>query len=1033
MISFLAKHRVAPNLLMLLMVFGGCFAINKLNIQFFPSFALDLITVNVKWTGASADDVEHDIVIPLEQSLNTVDNVREFTSTTGRGSTTIRLELKEGTDIVVALNQVKQKVDEFRNLPGDAEDPKVFNVIRYERIAHVLITGTENISELRKLANRFKRELMSRGIDKVDIGGLPNEEITIEVPIGRLRQLGLSLDQIGQRIRDLSQNIPAGTFGEQDSAQEVRGVEQRRDETGFARLEIISDDSSRMELGMIARIERQPNMDGVTLSVNGKPAAELILRRAENGDTLKSANILKHWLEEARSTVPANVKLHVYRERWRAISDRIGILIKNGTGGLILVIGVLYLFLNARVAFWVALGIPVSFMAALLILYWAGGSINMVSLFGLIMTLGIIVDDAIVVGEDAYTHFQNGETALQAVEGGAKRMLPPVIASSLSTIAAFLPIILISGVMGNIMFAIPLVVIAVILASLFESFLVLPGHLRTAFNQLTDKQSSRFRNRFDQAFEKFRNNRFRRLLEKALQNRATTLSIALTSLIVIAGLFAGDRVRFIFFPSPEYPVIHAKAVFIPGTPRNTVDDFLDHMEKTVRRLDAELSDQQLIETLLIRHRTNNTNATNDTIGDSNLGTLSLELVDSDLRDIGNDEFIARWRDKIRLPAGLQDLSIASLETVPDSGTVGIRLTGASANQVKDAAMALRDTLSSQPNVFNVTDNMPYGKEQLIYKLTPAGMALGLTTAELGRQLRTAFDGRLVQIYQDGPEEVEVRIRLPENERNRLNALEKMEIYLESGQAVAFSTVADLSTRTGFSTIRHAEGELAVDVSASVPRKSGSMGALIADLKRTILPDIAHQFSVEYSFAGRTADQAITMDELKIGVYLGLGLIYLVLAWVFSSYGWPLVVMSIIPFGLVGAVLGHLLMGLDFTLMSLLGLFGLSGIVVNDSIILIIFYRQLREQGYRVREALVEAAVRRLRAVLLTSLTTIAGLFPLLFETSLQAQFLIPMAVSIAFGLAFATLVVLILVPVLLSLHEDIHVWLFSSPDSSRDS
>ncbi len=1012
-------------MLMLLMILGGCYALDKLNIQFFPNFKLDLITVSVKWSGASADDVEHDVVVPLEQTLKTVDNIKELRSTTGRGSTTIQLELKEGTNIVLALNQVKQKVDEFRNLPGDAELPQVFNVVRYEQIANVLISGPDDIGELRKLANQFKRELLSRGIDKVDIGGLPDEEIAIEISTQRLEQLRMSLDQIGQRINDQSQNIPAGTFGDHENAKEVRGLGQRRTESEFAAVEIVTDDRSRIELGSIARITRQPKTDGITLGVNGKFAAELILRRMETGDTLKSAEILKQWLVETRETLPENIKLHVYQERWKPINDRIRILLKNGAGGLILVIGVLYLFLNARVAFWVAIGIPVSFMAALLIMYWAGDSINMVSLFGLIMTLGIIVDDAIVVGEDAYTHYQSGENPLEAVEGGATRMLAPVFASSLTTIAAFLPIILLSGTMGNIMFDIPFVVITVILASLLESFLVLPGHLRNTFIHLADFRPSPFRIRFDQEFERFKYGYFRTVLESALRHRAITLSTALASLIVIAGLFAGGRIDFIFFPTPESSVIHAKVIFAPGTPSSTVDKFLDHLEKTARRVDAKFIDQALIETLVIRHRTNNPTTDSRTVGNGNLGTVSLELVDSDLRALGNQEFIDRWRNLINHPAGLETLTIAARQLAPDSSTVTVRLRGNSADRVKEAAMDLRDKLGSDPNLFNITDNMPYGKEQLIYRLTSVGTALGLTTAELGKQLRTAFDGKLVQIFQDGPDEVEVRIRLPETERNYLNALSTMEIHLESGQSVPFYTVANLSTRSGFSVIRHAEGEIAVDVTASITSKGGDAGTLMAHLKQSILPDIMDQYGVTYSSAGNTSDQAQTLIELKFGVFCGLLLIYFVLTWVFSSYGWPLVVMSIIPFGLVGAVIGHLIMGLDLTIMSFLGFFGLSGIVVNDSIILVIFYHQLKAKTLNVEEALIEAAIRRIRAVLLTSLTTIAGLIPLLFETSLQAQFLIPMAVSIAFGLALSTLVVLILVPVLLSLHEDINDRLFS--------
>lgn len=1018
LIDFFVRHKVAPNLLMLAMIFGGFFALARLNIQFFPNFALDIIDVVVEWSGASAEDMENDIVFPLEQDLDGIDHVKEITATIRRGSGSIRLEMHEAANVLESTSRVRQKIDEFRNLPDDAEEPEVSHVVRYERVANVLITGSESIDELRRLANQFKRELKSRGIDKVDIAGLPDDEVAIEISNARLQELRMNLDQIATRIGDLSRNIPAGTFGDEDNARELRSIEQRRNEQGFAELDIISDDEQRIELGAIATIERRLKEGGVTLSVDGQPAVELRLRRTENGDTLKSAEVIQQWLDETRTTLPPNINLHVYKERWKPIKDRIGILLKNGLTGLALVIIILYLFLNARVAFWVAVGIPVSFMAALLILKLVGGSINMISLFGLILTLGIIVDDAIVVGENAYSHFQAGDSPLHSAQRGAARMLAPVIASSMTTIAAFIPIMLLSGVMGNIMFDIPLVVIAVILASLFESFFVLPGHLRHAFVGLEKRNLTHAKATVDQAFERFKSERFRPLLTLALENRATTLSIACALMIVMIGLFAGQRIKFTFFPSPESSVINANVTFVPGTPQGKVDQFLDHLEQTARQIAAEKSAGPLIETLLIRHGTVDTTSSASKAGDNNLGSVTLELVDSDLRDIRNDEFIQLWRDRTQESAGIQVLSISSQEMVPDSATITIRVTGSGSNQVKNAAIALQALLQAQPDIYNVEDNMPYGMEQLTYRLTPDGEAMGLTTNELGRQLRTAFEGRLVQLYQDGPDEVEVRVRLPENERNYLNALDKLEIRLDSGETVPFTSVAEVNTRTGFSVIRHADGELAVDVSASIDKKSGNIAAIKETIKASILPEIIRQFRVDCQFAGRSADQAKTMDELTYGVFLGLGLIYLILAWIFSSYGWPLIVMSVIPFGLIGAVFGHLLLGLDITLMSMLGFFGLSGIVVNDSIILVLFFRDMKEVGHHPKEALVEAAVRRLRAVLLTSLTTIAGLIPLLFETSVQAQFLIPMAVSIAFGLAFSTFLVLILVPVLLSLYED---------------
>lgn len=1019
LIGIFAGHKVAANLLMAMMILGGVFALDRLNIQLFPSFELEVINVRVVWSGASAEDVENDITIPLEQLLKNVDNLRKLESETSQGACAISLELEENADLTVALNQVRQRVDEARNLPTNAEKPEVSQVVHYESIAKLIITGTEDIRELRHLANRFERELVAQGIDKVDIQGLPKEDISIQISSATLQKLRMSLDEIAERVGNLSQNIPAGSFGEFENTRELRGIEQRRDESGFANLPIVSDEKNRTPLGAVAKIERRPQSNGVTLNVGGKPAVELTIRRAENGDSFDSARNFQNWLQATRGTLPPNIKLKVYDERWQSIQERIMLLLKNGAGGLVLVVAILYTFLNGRVAWWVAVGIPVSFLATLFFLLLAGASINMISLFALIMTLGIIVDDAIVVGEDAYTHYQSGDTPMRAAEGGARRMLAPVIASSLTTIAAFLPIMLLTGVMGKILFAIPLVVITVILASLFESFLVLPGHLRHSLGTIKSVSQHGVRARIDKAFENFKENRFRRVINYALDNRRLGLCIAVALLIICAGLFSGDRLKFTFFPSPESSVVYANAVFMPGTPKQEILRFLNHLEQTLKQTDAEISPQELVKTVIVRNGTTSAMRQSKDFLDEHVGSLNIELVDSDLRDIRNDTLIEEWRSKIEQPSNLQLLTIGSRQAVPDSGTIAIQLTYLDPEVIKRAALELAESLRAIPGVSNVEDNMPFGREQLIYRLTPVGKSLGLTTSELGRQLRTAFDGRLVQMFQDGPNEVEVRVQLPEEERARLNALDRLEITLGSGRTVPLTTVAEWESRIGFAILRHAEGQLAVEIKANVDSTVNNANRISNALENSTLPELSSRYGVSYSFAGRSADQVETLANLIRGVLLGLVLIYLVLAWVLSSYSRPLVVMSIIPFGLVGAIAGHLWMGIDFTLMSLLGFFGLSGIVVNDSIILVTFFSQLLDKGYLPQDALIEASCLRLRAVLLTSLTTIAGLIPLLFETSSQAQFLIPMATSLAFGLGFSTLLVLLVVPILLSYQMDI--------------
>jgi multidrug efflux pump subunit AcrB len=1019
-IGLFAHHKVAANLLMLIMLLAGAFALDRLNVQFFPTFELDIVQVRVVWSGASAEDVEDGITEPLEQRLRTVDNLDKMTSTSSQGISAITMEFNEGTDSLLALDQVRRYVDEFRNFPQDAEKPEVSLLTRYEQVARLVITGLQDPGEMRKLTRRFETELLDNGLDKVEIKGLPDEEIGIQVSTEQLEQLELGLNDIGNRVSDFSRDLPAGSVGRGEGSRELRSLDKRRDPVAFQNLPIKTDEELRINLGDVSDIDRGPSDNTVDVTVDGDPAVEMIVQRSENGDTLKSARALADWLDATRPTLPPGVEITVYDASWELVKERIMLLVRNGLGGLILVVAILYLFLTGRVAFWVAWGIPVSFAATLFILYLVGGSINMITLFALIMALGIIVDDAIVVGEDAMAHYQMGEDPLLAAEGGARRMLAPVIASSLTTIAAFLPLVLVGGRIGNILGAIPIVIICTILASLVESFLVLPGHLRHAFLHTHKIKPNSIRARLDRGFDAFRDRLFRPFATLAIANRFTTVAASVALLLFAVGLMAGGRIGFTFFPTPESQIINANVTFVAGTPRATVDRFLAHLEEAVhateQALDEERGSGEIINVVLAFHGAKSGGGA----AADQLGGLTVELIDGDLRDVRNAEFIQAWRERIDPPAGLENLTIASRRVGPPGRDLTIRLMGPDAEVLKAAAVDLSETISGIEGVREVEDDMAYGREQLIYSLTPAGEALGLTVADLGRQLRTAFDGQLVQIFQDGPDEVEVRVRLPEAERATLASLYRLNIRTPSGESVPLTSVADWRSRRGFEVLRHADGRLAVEVTADVDTSVNNSNRITAALQQGPLTALERDYGIHYSFEGRSADQRDTLDDMKKGLILGLILIYVILAWVFSSYGWPLVVMAVIPFGLTGALIGHWVMGIDLTILSLFGMFGLSGIVVNDSIILVTFYKHLRASGMAVQQALVEAACQRLRAVMLTSMTTVAGLTPLLFEKSYQAQFLIPMATSIAFGLAFATVLVLLVIPSLLSMHESAH-------------
>ncbi|MCW8885635.1 MAG: efflux RND transporter permease subunit [Motiliproteus sp.] len=1015
-----ATHKVAANLLMALMILAGLWGVKKLNTQFFPTFELDVVTIQVIWSGAAAEDVERNITIPIEQELKGIHNVDEILSTSKQGMSSIRVVVEEGADVGKVVDEVKQFVDGIRNLPTDAEKPVIQEVIRYEEIARVVVTSDGDLEEMRPLVRGFERELLERGIRKIDITGMPEKEIAIQVSSQELHDLGMSLNDISNVVAKRSRDLPAGTAGRSDGSRQIRSLSQERDVKGFEQLPLITQEDGRLvRLGDIAQIEERAQDNQTYLEHQDRPAIQLALKRSESDDTLQAAEILDEWLQEVRPALPQGVELTIYNERWRFLEDRINLLLRNGLGGLILVIAMLFLFLNVKVAFWVTVGIPISFLATLAIMQVIGSSINMISLFGMIMALGIIVDDAIVVGEDALTHFQQGEPGSQASIGGANRMLAPVLASSLTTISAFIPLTIIGGYIGSILIDIPTVVICVIIASLVECFLILPGHLHHSLKRHDRVEPGRLRAKLDNGFNHFRDHQFRRLVTAAVKLRWITFACAIAALILAIGLVAGGRVKFTFFPVVDGDEFTASVQFSAGTHPDRVNNFLDHLELTLEQTEAELGGDLVDAVIQYQRRALFTQDSAISSSGDEYGSLYVQLINSERRTVPNEKFLKQWREKVIQAAGVERLNISQRTGGPPGKPIEVKLSGGDVATLKQASLQLQEALKGYSGVSNPDDDLPFGKEQWIYQLTNTGKVIGLDLETVGRRLRAALDGDLVQIFHENDDEIEVRVTLPDSERDRLSTLEKLPVLLPNGESTPLSNVVKFEARKGLDTLKRVDGELALMVTADVNDKVANANEIIDSLKAGALADLSARYGIRYSFEGKNADERDTLEDMKTGGLMALILIYIILAWVFSSYLWPLTVMAAIPLGLTGAIVGHLVMGKALTILSLFGLFGLSGIVINDSIVLITFYRKLRDMGMEVEQAIVEAACQRLRAVLLTSLTTIAGLSPILFETSLQAQFLIPMATSIVFGLAFGTVLILLLVPSLLLMLENL--------------
>lgn len=1025
LIGVFARHPTAANLLMILMIIGGLFSWSRLNTQFFPEFGLDWIQISVEWPGASAEDVDANIVQAIEPEVRFLDGVKRVNSTSVEGLGTVFVEFEPGTDMQAALADVETAVDQVTTLPEEREQPVIKRIVRYDNITRLVISGPYPEAALKAFAKRIREDLLARGIDKVDLIGARDEEIWVEVDPETLRRLDFTLGDIAERIAETSRDLPLGdTRG--DAKKQIRSLGLVKTARELGRVEVRSlPGGEKIYLRDIAAVSERFEDGGVTVRRGALPAVELHVQRALNADALELADTVVAYLDEQRPTLPPNLRIEQYDVAAELIRSRIDLLLRNGLSGLVLVVTILFIFLNARVAFWVAVGIPVSLLATMVVMLVSGQSINMVTLFGLIMAVGIVVDDAIVVGEHAATRSRAGLPPLEAAEAGARRMAAPVLCASLTTIAAFTPLMFISDVIGKIIAAIPYVVIAVIVASLIECFLVLPGHLRGALEG-ADRPSPP-RQWFRRNFDRFRDGPFRRLVSLCVSWRYATVASAIAALILCVGLVVGGRVGFVFFPSPEVDWIYANVEFVAGSPRPRTVAMLDEMERALRVTEARLTgdDGGLVNLSVAKVGTAvganvgaNTRHNAGSANADHLGGIVVELAPTDERTTTSAEFIAAWREEIALLPGVETLTIVAARGGPPGREIDVRLSGDDPASLKAAAAEVMELLGRYPGISDVADNLPLGKQETILVVNARGRALGFTTESVGRQVRHAFEGAIAKRFPRGDEEVLVRVQYPRGAIDA-GALEALYLRGPGGAEVALTEVVDRRETRGFASIRREDGVRQVAVTAEIDKQITSNGEILDALVRDGLPDIAQRHGLRASFAGKAEEQARTFGDMRTGAAIGLAAIYIILAWVFASYTRPFVVMSVIPLGFVGAALGHLLLGFDLTVLSLVAMVGLSGIVVNDSIILVTTIDERLRSGEALFDAIVDGARDRLRAVILTSATTIGGLTPLLFETSLQAQFLIPMALTIVFGLMVTTLLVLLVVPALLAIQDDI--------------
>ncbi|MBL4893085.1 MAG: efflux RND transporter permease subunit [Rhizobiaceae bacterium] len=1113
-ISLFARHPNAANLVMVLMVLFGVFSLGWINTQFFPTIETNAVNVTIKWSGASAEDVSANILAIIEPEVRFVDGVEKMTSYAREGSGTVTLEFAADADMQKAVADVDSAVKAVSNLPQDSDAPKVSHRTFFDRVARLAISGDVPESTLRIYAKKIRDDLIERGIDKVEFSGMRDEELQITVPNRELRRLGLSIRDISNSISNNSRDTPSGQMDGQVEKQ-IRALADMDSPSTIGNIEVKSfSTGEKVLLRDIATVRRGYNDSQKQGFTGGKRAIQITVQRAPSADTLATAKILDDYLAVIDEALPPGIILTKYEVRADALVERIMLLVRNGMGGLVLVVGTLFIFLNTRIAFWVAMGIPVAMSATIGFMFVMGQSINMISLFGLIMMLGVIVDDAIVVGEHTATRFSAGDGPYEAAENGAGRMVTPVFAAMITTVAAFAPILLIGDIIGQIMGVLPMVVIAVIFSSLIECFLVLPGHLahtlqprvkrswsfwrqlffafvagafvlsvtsRTSvgpvdvldigllnqaaiakanyplpvfFSMLAVgslivggiveflifllgklRRSRRkelsiagefsdegwFRRNFDRGFGKFRDGPFAKLVSLSFHYRYVTVAIALASVMVLAiGLIKGDHVKFVFFPSPESENIRSRLVFNAGIPEKRALEIIAEVEKSLHKTVEELTEgkEELVTAVFVT-----LGGAGRSVGD-NLAEIRIQLTSSEIRTVRTSAIIKAWRGNLPKLAGSKRIAVYSPRGGPPGRDIDVEVLGEDVATLKKVAGELIGIVSAIPGINGVSDDLPFGKPELVMSLMPRGAALGFSIEEVGRQVRDAFDGAIPRRFARGDDEITVRVKRTTPDKGGA-ALRNFELRSPIGDFVPLTEVVSLTENQGFSAIQRKDGRAIVHITGDLDTDVMTTEEAIELLNASELPSIVSKYGLDYQFGGRAEERKKAFADLGLGVGMALMVIYIVLAWVFSSYWRPLAIMLIIPFGLVGAVFGHWILGYKLTILSFIGLLGLAGILVNDSIILVSRLDERLDEGEALDAAAIGASRDRLRAVLLTSLTTIGGLIPLMFEKSIQAQFLLPMAITIVFGLGLATLLVLFLVPALIGIGSDIR-WLLDS-------
>jgi multidrug efflux pump subunit AcrB len=1019
MIAWFAKNDVAANLLLVVIMLSGLYVVStQIPVDLFPEFEQRKVQVSMTLSGSSPQELEEGITIKVEEAVQDLEGIRQITSQSREGSASITIDVEEGYDVREILDEVKIRVDGINNFPVDAENLLIQVPQRRRDAIGIVIYGDYDAITLRRLAEDIRDEVANLdAISQAEVGNTLPFEISIEIPELSLRKFDLTLEQVADVIRQNSRDVSAGNLKTQGGDIFIRSRGQAYRASEFADIPIITtQDGSMIKLSDIAIIKDGFEETPLRTRFNGVSAVEVEIFRTGDESIIEVTQAVKDFILEQQTRLPQGLSMDYWRDGSEPIRGRLQTLSTSAWQGALLVIGLLALFLRPSVAFWVCLGIPMSFMGAFLFMPLFDVSLNLMSLFAFILVLGIVVDDAIVTGENVYSHLERGEDPLQAAIKGTQEVAIPVTFGILTTAAAFLPLAFQTG-RGSWYAAIPLVIIPVLLFSLIESKLILPAHLKHIKPRVPGKSSrfSKVQQAIARSLEVFIKRFYQPMLAQAMRWRYATWTAMLACLILIIGSIASGNTKFIFFPRVQSEVATATLVMPAGTAFESTDKIISAMTEHAKTLREKYTDPETNESV-IRNIYSISGGRNSTTGRVRIDTVPPEKRNS---TVTTGDIVKEWRQLVGQVAGAEQLNYRAEIGGWGGAPLNIELKGRDTDTLAVLADRLKVQLANYAAVSDIEDSLSDGKEELQLELKPEARLLGLDLSQVAQQVRQAVFGFEVQRVQRGREEVRVMVRYPLEARQSIETLEQMMIRIGPNQEVSLWQVANVFPGLSPNTILRVDRQRTVSVTADFDKQNGDLTLVQDEVRSWLELQIVGYPGTSFEMAGEARDQKDSKQGLILGGTALAFLIYILLAIPFKSYSQPLIVMSVIPFGLVGAVIGHWIMGVDLTLLSFMGMLALSGVVVNDSLVLVDYTNRKRKEGMKIKQAVFESGGRRFRPVLLTSLTTFAGLMPLLFEKSTQAQFLIPMAISLGFGILFATLITLFLVPLNYLILEDI--------------